>query len=211
VETGFYQWRTQLIRIIRVTDCTALGALYKFRHRIYVAELGWLSDIGGVLVDQFDESAANYAAYNDGGEIIGSIRVNYDGSLGLPLERRFPLNVYRYGKHLAEVSRFAVSSDYRGSSRAGALLMKAAYQRCVASGISHMLADTYIGGDAPSQLYEKMGFERIGGPYSDPEYNCELPVFTLALDISKAHTVLPVERPGLWRFFTSIDPDIDHG
>ena len=211
METEFHQRRAQLIRIIRITDSSALGELYKFRHRIYVTELGWLSDSGGLLVDQFDDCAANYAAYNDGGEIVGSIRVNYDSSLGLPLERGFPLNVYRYGKHLAEISRFAVSSDYRGSSRAGALLMKAAYQRCAASGISHMLAETYIGGDAPSKLYEKMGFERIGGPYLDPEYNCKLPVFTLALDISKAQSVIPVKRPGLWRFFTSIDPDIDHG
>ena len=162
-----------------------------------------------MLVDEFEDHSYNYAAYDDVGQVIGSVRVVPDGPLGLPLEHCVPLNDYRNGKHLAEISRLAVASYHRSKSRLSALLMKAAYQICIANGISHMVADTY--NDATAQLYEKMGFECIGGPYLDPEYNCNLPVFTLGLDINKAYTSLMGKRSGLWRFFTSDNENIDHG
>ena len=179
------------LRIVRVTDSDLMESLYRFRHDIYVDELGWFADGGpfavaqgrreqgriggGVFKDEFDDRAHNYAAYDDAGQVIGSVRVVPDGPLGLPLERCFPLNGYREGRRLAEICRLVIRRDCRGS-RLGALLMKAAYHRCLAIGTTHIVLDTYVGNGEADALYEKMEFRLIGGPDRDPTYRCKLPV-----------------------------------
>jgi len=163
-----------------------------------------------VLVDEFDEHAHNYAAYDDAGHVVGSVRVVPDGPLGLPLERCFPLNGYRDGKRLAEVSRLAVATGNRGASRLGMLLMKVAYQRYSAMRVSHVVLDAYVGDGTSTSLYDKMGFVHISEPYQDHEYLCPLPVVSFELDLARIHAEWPRTRPALYRFFTSPDTDIDH-
>ena len=199
------------MKIVRVVNKEALSALFSFRHEVYVDQLGWLPQHpSGLLCDAHDDCAFNYAAIDESGLIIGSVRVVPDGPLGLPLERCCPLDSLRAECVLAEICRLAVAPDQRGS-RLGGLLMKAAYQRCIAIGATHIALVTYVGRDAAGPLYEKMGFEHIEGPYPDPEYCFELPVVSLSLDIERAQAEWPAERPGLYRFFTSDAPDIDHG
>lgn len=198
------------MRIARITSAKDLRPLFEFRHRIYVEELGWLEGSGGLLVDEFDGCAVNYAAFSETGELIGSVRVVPDGSLGLPLEHCLHLDGFRAGKRLAEISRLAVDPAHR-CSRLGARLMKAAYQRCVAMGVTHIMLDTYVDHDESATLYERMGFEQLSEPYHDPSYRCDLSVVTLALDIARAHRELPSKSPGIFRFFTSDDDVIDHG
>jgi hypothetical protein len=69
------------VRIVRLIDRPSLEALYRSRRRIYVDELGWLKEQGGLLCDEFDDCADNYAAYDDSGEVIGSVRVVPDGPM----------------------------------------------------------------------------------------------------------------------------------
>lgn len=159
------------MRIIRIISAAELHLLFEFRHRIYVHDLHWLQDRGGLLVDEFDESADNYGTYDDCGVIVGSVRVVADGPFGLPLERCFPLNEYRDGKRLAEISRLMV--DARCGGRIAGLLMKAACQRCQAIHATHALLDTYIGKGAACSQYERMGFEPISPPFRDPAYLLE--------------------------------------
>ncbi|TLM94740.1 MAG: GNAT family N-acetyltransferase, partial [Actinobacteria bacterium] len=151
-----------------------------------------------------------YAAYDDSGEVIGSVRVVPDGDLGLPLEHCLPLNGFRDGKRLAEISRLAVGAQHRGS-RLPALLMKAGYQRCLHLSVSHIMLDTFVGGDDATSLYDRMGFIPLSDPYLDPSYDCGEHVLSLSLSVEDAHRELPALHPGLFRFFTSPDPVIDHG
>ena len=203
------------MRIARLTDEKDLVRLYAFRYRIFVEELGWMArrDHGArILVDEFDRDAHNYAAYDDAGEIIGSLRAVPDGALGLPLERCQVLDGYRAGKSLVELSRLAVAPSRRGTIL-GAMLMKAGYQCARRMGATHIVLDTYIGNCVrPERLYEKLGFEQLTEPYPDPDYLWQLRVVTFALDCEKE-----VEgngkrrRPGLQRFFTKKTGLIDHG
>jgi len=163
---------------------------------------------GGVLVDEFDELAHQYAAYDLAGDVVGSVRVVPDGPLGLPLERCFPLGDYRDGKRLVEFCRLAVARKYR-ASRLSFRLMRAAYQRASATGATHVAIDAYLGGEQIA-LFEKLGFERLGMPFLDGEYLCPLPVVVLAQPISALFERWPAERPSLHRFFTQTDPDITH-
>lgn len=70
------------MKIARLSDEKELIRLFAFRYRIFVEELGWMArkDSGAhILVDEFDMDAANYAAYDDSGELVGSLRVIRDG------------------------------------------------------------------------------------------------------------------------------------
>lgn len=191
------------MRIAHLVDPYSLELLYRFRYRIYVDELGWLpSNERETLTDEFDAHSFNYAAFDKEDCVVGFVRVTPDGPLGLPLEHANPLRDFRDGKQLAEISRLAVRADLRGS-RLGCLLMKTAYQCCVRIGASHIVLDTYIGKDSSMQLYEKMGFKRVGDVYADNYYLCSLPVMTLAADITQWLRESRSQRPQLYRFFTA--------
>jgi N-acyl-L-homoserine lactone synthetase len=201
------------MRIERVTDERDLVRLYAFRYRVFVEELGWLArkDRGAhILVDEFDGDAAEYAAYDRSGEVVGSVRAVWDGPLGLPLERCRVLDGYRDDKRLVELSRLAVAPAWRCTLLA-ALLMKAGYQWAERAGATHVVLDTYVGnGMRPERLYHKLGFEQLTRPYPDPDYLWRQSVVTFALDIEGAKRDWPSLRPSLHQFFTSDDQRIDH-
>jgi N-acyl-L-homoserine lactone synthetase len=203
------------LRIVRLSDEKDLVRLYAFRYRIFVEELGWMArkDHGArILVDEFDKEAHNYAAYDDAGAIIGSMRAVPDGPLGLPLERCQVLDGYRAGKSLVELSRLAVAPAWRGTLLA-AMLMKAGYQCARRMGATHIVLDTYIGnGVRPERLYEKLGFEQLTEPYQDPDYLWQLGVVTFARDCEEGPGGDKSRRQAaLQRFFTVRTALIDHG
>lgn len=197
------------MRIVRVTEPSDLEALFRFRHEIYVEQLGWLPPTpAGLIRDEFDDLAFNYAAFDDGGFIVGSMRVVPDSPFGLPLEHCSPLNGYRCGKQLVELCRLAVHPDCP-NRRLGGLLMKAGFQRADLYGATHVVLDTYVG-DATAPLYDKMGFERVTDEYGDPSYTCDLNVVTMSQPVQSVYEEWPTARPGLYRFFTSRDDCIHH-
>lgn len=202
------------LRIARVTDENELIGLFAFRYRVFVEELGWMArkDLGAhILTDEFDRDAVNYAAYDDTGEVIGSVRVVSDGPLGLPLERCRVLDGYRASKRLVELSRLAAAPGWR-RTRLAALLMKAGYQCADRLGATHLVIDSYVGnGQRSEHLYLKMGFEELTEPYADPDYLWRQGVVTFALDCEEARREWRSRRPGLNRFFTGQDERIDHG
>jgi N-acyl-L-homoserine lactone synthetase len=202
------------MRIERVTDERDLVRLYAFRYRVFVEELGWMArkDHGAhLLVDEFDGEAAEYAAYDNVGRVVGSVRAVPDGPLGLPLERCRVLDGYRDGKRLVELSRLAVAPGWRCTLLA-ALLMKAGYQWAERTGATHLVLDTYVGnGLRPERIYVRMGFEQLSESYADPDYLWEQGVVTFAMDIEEAKRHWPSQRPSLYHFFTTDDESIDHG
>ena len=213
------------VRIARVTEEQDLRRLFAFRYRIYVEELGWLpasceTDLPSevrvedglpLLTDEYDEAAANYAAFDEADEVVGSVRVIADGPLGLPLERCSPLDGYRRGKRLAEICRLAVCRDMR-CTRLASLLMKAGWQCADDLGATHVVMDTYIDERRKThELYLWMGFKALGDPHPDPNYEWSLPVVPLGLDCSAAERDWQSTRPTLLAFFASADPCIDHG
>ena len=74
------------VRIARVTEEQDLRKFFAFRYRIYVKELGWLpasceTDLPSevrvedglpLLTDEYDEAAANYAAFDEADEVVGA-------------------------------------------------------------------------------------------------------------------------------------------
>jgi N-acyl-L-homoserine lactone synthetase len=202
------------LRVARLTDEKELVRLFAFRYRVFVEELGWMArkDHGAhILVDEYDRDSHNYAAYDDDGKIVGSVRAVPDGPLGLPLERCKVLDGYRADKSLVELSRLAVAPAWRGTL-AAAMLMKAGYQSARRMGATHIVLDTYIGnGVTPERLYVKLGFEQLTEPYPDPDYLWQQGVVTFALDCEQVGCEGPRQRAGLQRFFNTRSGLIDHG
>ena len=197
------------MKIVLTTDRAELERLYRFRYEVYVEQLRWLpANDDRMLEDEYDEFSYNYSAIEDG-EIVGSIRVVPDNPGGLPFERCSPMNGYREGRRVVELCRLAVHPDYRG--RRGGLLMKAGYQRADLLGATHIALDAYIGEGSQIELYAKMGYEPIGEPFHDPDWLCRMPEQVFVIDLVNAAKDWPTQRPGLNRFFTAPDPNIDHG
>lgn len=207
------------MRVSLLSDADALRDLFAFRYRVYVEELGWLAPSSpaptfvdsetfrsGLLVDQFDSVALNYAAFTNG-HIAGSIRVVPDTPLGLPLEACCPLNGFRAYKRAVELSRLCVSRDHRGSSLA-LLLMKAGWQAARRQGATHVVVDSYLDSlDPKENMYLRLGFAPMGAPYADPNYLVEDLCVSLAIECDSGEAALP---PRLRHFFTSPDSRIDH-
>ncbi len=197
-----------------MTDERELVRLFAFRYDVFVGELGWLArkDRGAqILVDEFDRESAEYAAYDDIGRVVGSMRVVTDGPLGLPLERCQVLNGYRKSRRrIVELSRLAVAPQRRGTLVA-ALLMKAGFQCAESLGATHIVLDTYVGDGALDALYRKIGFQELSLPYPDPDYRWDRMVTTLGLECVPALRDLLKKRPALYHFFTGDDERIDHG
>jgi N-acyl-L-homoserine lactone synthetase len=203
------------MQIMRLTDERELVRLFAFRYRVFVDELGWMArkDRGAhILVDEFDQESANYAAYDADGEIVGSMRVVPDGPLGLPLERCQVLNGFRSRrKRIVELSRLAVAPRWRCTMLA-ALLMKAGYQCAENMGATHIVLDTYIGsGPRLDRLYDKLGFDQLTEPYPDPDYLWRQLVVTFSLECATARSEWPRASSSLLHFFLSDDERIDHG
>jgi len=193
--------------ILGLTEPPHLELLYRFRYDILVKELRWLSSDRGKILDEYDMFAYNYAAFDEDRNIVGSIRVVHDGPLGLPLERLNSLDFYRGRKHLVEFCRLAVARQYR-NSRLPLKLMAAAYQCADLTGGTHVVLDAFLEEEA---LYTGLAFKRISEPYSDPQYNCNSQVVTMATHMKKAISIMKRDRPAVYRMLTQNDKSIIHG
>ena len=164
--------------------------------------------VSGLLTDCFDAVALNYAACDDDGAIVGSMRVVPDGPIGLPLEECWPLDGFRSGKRVAELCRLAVTPKRR-LTRLPLLLMKAGWQGARRLGVSHVLVDAYVDNEQRTHaVYKKLGFSPLGGTYVDSRYRRSDPSVVMAIECDAGEEALP---PHLRNYFRSADPLIDHG
>lgn len=198
------------MRIVRVTSAEDLDALYRFRHDVYVDDLGWLPPTSDRLAhDAYDDFAFNYAAFDEQGCVVGSVKIVPDGPMGLPLERYAPLDGYRSGKTVVEICRLAVHPKLH-SSRLGGLLMKTGLHRAEMLGASHVLLDVAVETESV-RLYEKTGFVRLGPEYIDTHHLGRLRSVTMGQSVAEFHQAWSLQNPGLYRFLITQDGCIDHG
>jgi N-acyl amino acid synthase of PEP-CTERM/exosortase system len=109
-----------------LTERARLDA-YRIRHQVYCEEFGWEPTYSsGLESDEFDPHSAHILLRNTtGGDAIGSLRLVHamrDGkSVLLPMERAYGCDIEEVSELLcgvdrrciAEVSRLAITSDYR--------------------------------------------------------------------------------------------------
>ena len=109
---------------------------YRLRHQVYCLERGYEPDKGGVEIDEFDAHARHVVLRRrSSGQVVGTVRL----VLALPeaLENSLPMQQVCESSLVsdipfataAEVSRFAISKQRRGPSRAADALMRLALVR----------------------------------------------------------------------------------
>lgn len=92
--------------------------MHQLRYRVYTLERGWTEENEvGLEVDQWDSIASLpfVALDSHGGEVAGTARIVVDSPLGFPYEESATLPSWIDRSTLYEVSRLAVSPDYRDS------------------------------------------------------------------------------------------------
>jgi N-acyl-L-homoserine lactone synthetase len=102
-----------------VTDEKELKEIYRLRYKVYVEEWGFEraeDHPDGLEIDEFDKSSVHFAARDDKGNLIGTVRLIINPPGGFPIERYCEINIDKDKiprESVAEVSRLAISKSYR--------------------------------------------------------------------------------------------------
>ena len=148
---------------------------FKFRHKVYVTERGKFSSGCGCsknIVDQFDAmpSVANIVAYQDD-QVVASMRVNQDSSIGLPPEEYFDFSGTRAsieeqyraegknGPMFVSGSMLAIHKDWRNRRNVIFALFKMAAGVMLDWGATHVIGAT---SEETLSLYRRLAFKPIG-------------------------------------------------
>lgn len=94
--------------------------LFRLRYQVYCTECQFESTDdhpSGLETDDYDAKSVHFCAAIKGtNEIIGTVRIILPSELGFPIERHCVLNADRPlvdAGHIGEISRLAISKDYR--------------------------------------------------------------------------------------------------
>jgi N-acyl amino acid synthase of PEP-CTERM/exosortase system len=103
----------------KITDERELTETYRLRYKVYVEEWGFEKPENypkGIETDEYDKNSVHFAARDDTGELIGTIRLIVNPPGEFPIERYCQIelrdNEIPRG-NLAEISRLAISKNYR--------------------------------------------------------------------------------------------------
>jgi N-acyl-L-homoserine lactone synthetase len=162
-------------------------AIYRFRYRVYVDELGLdpseADHAHKRLTDAHDAIGHSYGLVEDGGNVIGSLRCIYLADVRdlEPFIAKFALEpaIRAFGvQALVTTSRFMLDPKLR-QGMSILHLMRAAYDDARERGVRLNYGDC-----SPHLLpfYESMGYRRYVAPYNDTAYGFKLPIVMLVGD-----------------------------
>ena len=103
----------------KVTDEKELTEIFKLRYKIYVDEWEFEKPEkhpDGIETDEYDKNSVHFAAKDDTGELIGTVRLIVNPPGKFPIEKYCQIelkgNEIRR-ENLAEISRLAITRSYR--------------------------------------------------------------------------------------------------
>jgi N-acyl-L-homoserine lactone synthetase len=105
--------------VSRITDDSDLKEIYRLRYKVYCEEWGFEKPedhIQGIEKDEFDKNSVHFAARDSSGKLVGTIRLILNSPEGYPIEKHCSLNINPDElprDNLSEISRLAISKDYR--------------------------------------------------------------------------------------------------
>ena len=105
--------------VIRVSDKKELKKIYKLRYKVYCEEWGFEKPEkypNRQETDEFDKHSVHFAAIDDSGKTVGTVRLILFSPDGFPLEKHCDIDISGEGvrgEDTAEVSRLIISKDYR--------------------------------------------------------------------------------------------------
>jgi N-acyl-L-homoserine lactone synthetase len=106
-------------KVICVSDEIELKKVYKLRYKVYCEEWGFENPEkypDRQETDEFDKNSVHFAAVDDSGRIVGTVRLILFSPDGFPLEKHCDLNGSSEGirgEDTDEISRLVISRNYR--------------------------------------------------------------------------------------------------
>lgn len=106
-------------KVIRVSDDKEFKAVCKLRYKVYCEEWGFEDPDkypGRLETDEYDRHAVHFAALDNTGKTVGSVRLILVSPEGFPLEKYCNIDSSVEGgrrEHTAEISRLVISRAYR--------------------------------------------------------------------------------------------------
>jgi N-acyl-L-homoserine lactone synthetase len=162
-------------------------AIYRFRYRVYVDELGLSPPQADHerrrLADAHDQVGLSYGLMEEGGNVVGSLRCIFMADVQdlAPFVAKFAMEpaIRAFGvAAVATTSRFMLDPKLR-QGMSILHLMRLAYEDARARGVRLNYGDC-----SPHMLpfYEGMGYRRYVAPYNDTAYGFKLPILMLVGD-----------------------------
>jgi GNAT superfamily N-acetyltransferase len=164
-------------------------AIYRFRYRVYVEELGKsppsADHANKILKEELDDTAVLLYAAEDG-EIVGTLRNNFDVPEGLPERLQRVLELKRFGVAFAPgalsyTSRLMVAAERRHTS-VMRRLVQAIYRMTRDRGVRLSFLHA-----PPSlvPLYEHLGFRRYTHAFKDEVAGQQVPMVIVVRDVEQ--------------------------
>jgi len=142
-----------------------LAALYAFRYKVYVAEMGrtqkYADHHNQIIRDPLDDVAYNLVAWH-GGDVVGCVRVNFarDGGLNYYRELLRMADVPAWPDAVSLCTRLMVEANWRRSTLAARLAVA-----CYELGLTNQIATNFIDcNDHLIPFFEQMGYELTHRP-----------------------------------------------
>lgn len=162
-------------------DRQQMGAL---RYREFVRDGNMKPLPEETLLDPRDERSTCLLAYllPDRERPVGTLRVTIEGRSDFETEEHIRPHVVP-GQKCAEVTRLAVDVVHRGRLGPGSVflhLIRAARETCLAAGVRHILCVAWY---KSVPVYERIGFERVEGPFRYAHYVFDH--YVLRLDVHR--------------------------
>ncbi len=208
---------------IREIDAGELDAVAAFRYRVYVEEMGrpqrYACHRSRRILEPLDAHARITAAFDAGGEVVGTLRTNYLSEGGVAEYRDF-YRIDEFGapfeEHMTVTTKLMVRGDLRSSTLPLRLALEA-YRVGVTRGVVMDFIDCnrHLEG-----FFHKLGYRAYCGRRHHEEYGDVLPMVLYVRDwlhlsvvgspfLREAHKVLP---PGEARIdHRRIEPWIERG
>lgn len=107
------------IKFVQADSENLKNNIYKLRYKIYVEEFGFEKSEDhpdGYEKDEYDENSIHFAALDENGKVIGTIRLILNSEKGFPIEHAAEITFIGEKPSpdkIAEISRLAVSKNFQ--------------------------------------------------------------------------------------------------
>ena len=194
-----------------------LDAIHQLRYEVYCLERNFI-DPGRFPdkreVDEYDPASVHFAATDEGGRIVGTLRLVLDSPLGFPIEAHVPTPVPLLKEvdrnKMAEISRLIVARTDRGLYRDDALrrhhrillpLFRDMYRESMALELGYWLAAMEPGLHRLLEALMGLSFQPAGE--SIEYYGSVVPYVA---EIREVEHAMKRRRPALFAYFQDLAP-----
>ncbi|HEX3029827.1 MAG TPA: GNAT family N-acyltransferase [Clostridia bacterium] len=162
------------VKKITCEDTDEFIDMLRFRYRVYVCELGYISpkyefDLLKMEYDKYDMSSTFFVV-KEGDDIVGCSRLIEDKGAGLPVYEKVNIKDSKFNGHRnIELGRFIVDSS-KQRSMLFPLLLGASFSSLFEMNCEYIFADTFKDGES-NKILKRLGFKDSGMDYHDKSFN----------------------------------------